>query len=38
VTVRFFLDRIVPEAAGLKASALAGADLLYRLPAEALAG
>ncbi|MFZ9396368.1 MAG: acyl-CoA dehydrogenase [Erythrobacter sp.] len=38
VTVRFFLDRIVPEAGGLKASALAGADLLYRLPAEALAG
>ena len=38
VTMRFFLDRIVPEAAGLKASALAGAQSLYELPAEALAG
>jgi alkylation response protein AidB-like acyl-CoA dehydrogenase len=38
VTVRFFLDRIVPEAAGLKAGATAGADLLYTLPAEALVG
>ncbi len=38
VTVRFFLDRIVPEAAGLKAGATAGADLLYALPAEALVG
>jgi alkylation response protein AidB-like acyl-CoA dehydrogenase len=38
VTVRFFLDRIVPEAAGLKAGAIAGAELLYALPAEALAG
>jgi hypothetical protein len=38
VTVRFFLDRIVPEAAGLKAGAIAGADLLYVLPAEKLAG
>ena len=38
VTTRFFLERIVPEAAGLKASALAGAELLYSLPAEALAG
>ncbi|MDP5103228.1 MAG: acyl-CoA dehydrogenase [Erythrobacter sp.] len=37
VTVRFFLDRIVPEAAGLRAGAIAGADLLYALPAEALA-
>ena len=32
------LDRIVPEAAGLKAGAVAGADLLYALPAEALVG
>lgn len=38
VTVRFFLDRIVPEASGLKASATAGADLLYTLPAEELVG
>ncbi|MEM8725842.1 MAG: acyl-CoA dehydrogenase, partial [Pseudomonadota bacterium] len=37
VTVRFFLDRIVPEAHGLKAGAIAGADLLYALPAEKLA-
>ncbi|WP_285712411.1 acyl-CoA dehydrogenase [Erythrobacter oryzae] len=36
VTVRFFLDRIVPEAAGLKAGAVAGAELLYALSAEAL--
>lgn len=38
VTARFFLDRIVPEAAGLKAGAMAGADLLYTLPSEKLAG
>ncbi|MGY6550766.1 MAG: acyl-CoA dehydrogenase [Erythrobacter sp.] len=38
VTARFFIDRIVPEAAGLKAGAMAGADLLYTLPAEKLAG
>ncbi len=37
VTVRFFLDRIVPEAAGLKAGAVAGADLLYALSSEKLA-
>ncbi|MEM9500298.1 MAG: acyl-CoA dehydrogenase [Pseudomonadota bacterium] len=37
VTVRFFLDRIVPEAHGLRAGAIAGADLLYSLPAEKLA-
>ena len=37
VTMRFFLDRIVPEASGLKASAIAGSDLLYSLSAEALA-
>ena len=36
VTVRFFLERIVPEAAGLKASAIAGADLLYSLESSAL--
>ena len=36
--VRFFLDRIVPEAAGLRASATAGADSLYTLEAAALAG
>ncbi|MFN9716567.1 MAG: acyl-CoA dehydrogenase, partial [Sphingomonadales bacterium] len=38
VTVRFFLDLIVPEAAGLRAGATAGADGLYTLPAEALVG
>ena len=38
VTTRFFLDRIVPEAAGLKAAAVAGADLLYELDAMQLAG
>jgi 3-(methylthio)propanoyl-CoA dehydrogenase len=37
VTVRFFLGRVVPEALGLKAGAVAGADLLYVLPAEKLA-
>lgn len=37
-TVRFFLDRIVPEAAGLKASATAGAAALYALSPDQLAG
>ena len=30
------LERIVPEAAGLKASAIAGAELLYSLESNAL--
>jgi hypothetical protein len=34
---RFFLDRIVPEAAGLEASARGGASALYALNAEVLA-
>ncbi len=38
VTVRFFLDRVVPEASGLKASAVTGAEPLYALAAEQLAG
>ena len=38
VTVRFFLDRIVPEALGQKAGAIAGADALYALDAAKLAG
>ncbi len=38
VTVRFFLDRIVPEAAGLKSSATAGSALLYELDAQQLIG
>ncbi len=37
-TIRFFLDRIVPEAAGLKAAAMAGAETLYAVAAEQLAG
>ena len=36
VTARFFLDRIVPEASGLKAAAMAGAEALYALDADAL--
>ena len=36
VTVRYFLDHVVPEASGLKAAATAGAGLLYELDAEAL--
>jgi hypothetical protein len=38
VTVRFFLDRIAPEALGQKAGAVGGAALLYSLPSEKLAG
>jgi 3-(methylthio)propanoyl-CoA dehydrogenase len=38
LVARYFHDHIVPEAAGLKASAFAGANLLYDLDAEALAG
>jgi alkylation response protein AidB-like acyl-CoA dehydrogenase len=38
VTARYFLDHVVPEAAGLKAAATAGAALLYELTAEQLAG
>ena len=37
-SVRFFLDRVVPEAAGLKASATAGAEPLYALSAEHFIG
>ncbi|OBX19984.1 acyl-CoA dehydrogenase [Erythrobacter sp. QSSC1-22B] len=37
-TVRFFLDRIVPEASGLKSSAIAGAESLYAVSTEALLG
>ncbi len=36
-SARFFLDRIVPEAAGLEASARAGAEGLYAADADALA-
>ena len=38
VVARYFLDHVVPEAAGLKASATAGAATLYALDAEELAG
>ncbi|MGV3482724.1 MAG: acyl-CoA dehydrogenase [Sphingobium sp.] len=34
---RYFVDQIVPEAAGLKASALAGSELLYSVDAVAFA-
>lgn len=37
-TVRFFLDRIVPEAMGLSTGAMAGAESLYAVSAEQLAG
>jgi hypothetical protein len=36
-SARFYVEQIVPEAMGLKAAALAKADLLYVLDAEALA-
>lgn len=35
-SVRFFLDRIVPEAAGLKAAAIAGGAALYEVETAAL--
>ena len=38
VIARYFLEHIVPETLGLKAAATAGAQLLYVLDAEALAG
>jgi 3-(methylthio)propanoyl-CoA dehydrogenase len=34
---RFYVERIVPEAMGLKAAAMGGAALLYSIPAEAFA-
>ena len=37
-TVRFFLDRIVPEALGLRTGAMAGAKDLYGLTVEQLIG
>ena len=37
VVTRFYLDQIVPEALGLRAAATASADVLYALPAAALA-
>ena len=37
-TTRFFLERIVPEASGLRASALAGGDALYEIDTATLLG
>jgi hypothetical protein len=37
VTTRYYLDHMVPEALGQKASAMGGAKLLYALDAEQLA-
>ncbi len=37
VCAQFYLDQIVPEALGLKAAAMASADILYALSAETLA-
>ncbi len=36
VTTRYYLDHLVPEAVGLKAAAMGGADILYRLDSEEL--
>ncbi|WP_229955383.1 acyl-CoA dehydrogenase [Parasphingorhabdus litoris] len=36
VTTRYYLDHLVPEAIGLKAAAMGGADILYRLGSEEL--
>jgi 3-(methylthio)propanoyl-CoA dehydrogenase len=38
VVARYFLDHVVPQAAGEKAAAMGGAALLYALDSEALAG
>ena len=38
VTTRYYLDHLVPEALGLKAAAMGGADILYRLDSAELAG
>ena len=36
-SARFYLDQIVPEALGLKAAAMASAEILYAVEAEAFA-
>lgn len=36
-SVRFYIEQIVPEAMGLKAAAMAKADVLYSVPADAFA-
>lgn len=38
VVARYFLEHVVPEAAGLKSAATAGAGLFYSLEAGDLAG
>jgi 3-(methylthio)propanoyl-CoA dehydrogenase len=38
VIARYFAEHLAPEVRGLKTAAMAGADLLYALDAEALAG
>jgi alkylation response protein AidB-like acyl-CoA dehydrogenase len=38
VVARYFAEHLAPEARGLKAAALAGAELLYALDTETLAG
>ncbi|WP_245228727.1 acyl-CoA dehydrogenase [Pontixanthobacter sp. CEM42] len=38
VTARYFLDHVVPEAAGLKAAATSGAALFYSVTTEQLTG
>ena len=38
VVARYFAEHLAPEARGLKVAAMAGAELLYALDAEALAG
>ncbi len=38
VTTRYFLDHVVPEAAGQKAAATGGAELFYALSAEQFGG
>ncbi|KQU61668.1 acyl-CoA dehydrogenase [Sphingomonas sp. Leaf339] len=36
-SVRFYLEQLVPEALGLRAAAMASAEMLYAVPAEAFA-
>ena len=38
VVSRYFLEHVVPEAAGLKAAATGGSNVFYELDAQALAG
>lgn len=38
VTTRYFLDHVVPEAAGMKSAAIGGAELFYSLSTDQLVG